>query len=99
MRVPVGAEVGPVTVTSVYGTTKSSFWYRDDRNIILNFNDDDFPDYGYFFGWHGGKGTSTENGVNGPYLIFSGSMDDETWDDGSFGYERWTYLPTDPDFF
>ncbi|KAA6300683.1 MAG: hypothetical protein EZS26_003171 [Candidatus Ordinivivax streblomastigis] len=99
VRVPVGAEVGPVTVTSVYGTTKSSFWYRDDRNIILNFNDDDFPDYGYFFGWHGGKGTSTENGVNGPYLIFSGSMDDETWDDGSFGYERWTYLPTDPDFF
>jgi hypothetical protein len=99
VRVPAGAEVGPITVTSINGATISSFWYRDNRNIILNFNSDDYPDYGYYFGWHGGKGTETENGINGPYLIFSGKMDDDTWDDGSFGYERWTYLPTDPDFF
>jgi hypothetical protein len=99
LTVPNGAQEGPVTVTSVYGASKSAFWYKDSRNIILNFNADDYPDYGYYFGWHGGTGISDENGINGTYLTFGGSMDDETWDDGKFGFEVWTYLPTDPDFF
>jgi len=98
VKVPEGAQSGPLTVTSVYGTGESSLHFRDERNIILQFNADDYPDYGYYFGWHGGVGTGTENGISGPYLIFAGDMDDDTWDDSKFGYERWTYLPTDPDF-
>jgi len=100
VKVPQGAQAGPVTVSSVYGTTKSPFWFRDNRNIILNFNNGEYPDYDYYFGWHGANGVSSENGINGNYLILSGAeMTDATWNDGKFGYEVWTYLPTDPDFF
>lgn len=34
--VPDGAEAGPITVTTNFGTTESDFWFRDDRNIILS---------------------------------------------------------------
>jgi hypothetical protein len=102
VEVPAGAQKGPVTITSVYGSTVSPFWYRDDRNIILNFNNNEYPDYGYFFGWHGASGVSAENGINGNYLMIGdGSTEaaEDSWNDGKFGYEVWTYLPTDPDFF
>ena len=100
VRVPAGAQTGPVRVTSVYGTGESSFYFRDNRNIILDF-DTVFPDGGYHHGWHSGSGYGTEGGIEGcgQYLIFTGEMDDEKWDDSKFGYERWTYRTTDPDFF
>ncbi|MDD3320975.1 MAG: glycan-binding surface protein [Paludibacter sp.] len=98
VKVPVGAQPGPITVTSAYGEAESSLWFRDNRNIILTFNSDSYPDYGYFFGWHGGAGVDTANGINGNYLIFAGGeMTDDTWNDSKFGFEKWTYLPTDPD--
>lgn len=96
--VPEGAESGPVTVTSVYGSEESSLHFRDKRNIILDF-DTTYPDGEYHHGWHHGSGYSSNNGVNGQYLIFSGEMNDDTWDDTNFGYERWTYREDDPDFF
>ena len=34
--VPEGAEPGPITVSTNFGTTESDFWFRDDRNIILS---------------------------------------------------------------
>jgi hypothetical protein len=100
VRVPAGAEVGPVQVTSVYGTSESSFYFRDNRNIILDF-DTLFPDGGYNHGWHAGSGYSTDGGLTGcgQYLIFTGEMDDDKWDDSKFAYERWTYRQTDADFF
>ncbi len=98
VRVPAGAKKGTLQVSSVYGTGVSSFHFRDDRNIILDF-DTTFPDGGYHHGWHKGTGVSNVGGINGNYLIFSGEMTDSKWDDSNFGYERWTYRPTDPDFF
>lgn len=100
VRVPVGAEKGPVKVTSVYGTGESSFYFRDNRNIILDF-DTQYADGDYHHGWHGGSGYGTEGGIEGcgQYLIFTGEMDNDKWDDSKFGYERWTYRTTDPDFF
>ncbi len=98
VRVPAGAKNGPIKVTSVYGTGESPFHFRDNRNIILDF-DTTFPDGGYHHGWHKGVGISTDGGINGNYLIFKGEMTDSKWDDSNFGYERWTYRPTDPDFF
>ncbi len=100
--VPDGAESGPITVTSVYGEAKSSLWFRDNRNIIANFNPNNYPDYDYFFGWHGASGVADVNGINGHYLIINGEgkeLTDDTWDDGFLSWEKWTYLPTDPDFF
>ncbi len=100
VKVPSGAKPGPVKVTSVYGTTESPFYFRDNRNIILDF-DTKFADGGYHHGWHAGSGYSTVGGLTGcgQYLIFTGEMDDDKWDDSKFGYERWTYRTTDPDFF
>ncbi|WP_353125617.1 glycan-binding surface protein [Parapedobacter pyrenivorans] len=36
VRVPSGAEPGPITVASNFGQTPSDFWFRDNRNIILS---------------------------------------------------------------
>ncbi|MBU2886490.1 IPT/TIG domain-containing protein [Gilvimarinus agarilyticus] len=38
VRVPAGAEVGPISVTSKFGTSKSKVYFRDDRNIIADFD-------------------------------------------------------------
>jgi hypothetical protein len=38
VKVPVGAQPGPVTVTTNFGSTESDFWFRDNRNIILGFD-------------------------------------------------------------
>jgi len=34
--VPQDAEIGPITITTNFGTAESSFWFRDDRNIVLS---------------------------------------------------------------
>ncbi|MCB0851057.1 MAG: hypothetical protein KDD63_02350 [Bacteroidetes bacterium] len=34
--VPDGAEKGPITVTTNFGSEESDFWFRDDRNIIIS---------------------------------------------------------------
>lgn len=37
--VPEGAEPGPIEIRTKFGTSKSSFLFRDDRNILVNFDD------------------------------------------------------------
>ncbi len=36
VRVPAGAQPGPVTVSTNFGTTESEFWFRDNRNIFIS---------------------------------------------------------------
>jgi hypothetical protein len=36
VRVPAGAQPGPITVTSNFGETESDFWFRDNRNIFIS---------------------------------------------------------------
>lgn len=38
VKVPVGAQSGPIRVASVFGRSESRFWFRDDRNIIASFD-------------------------------------------------------------
>ncbi|MGV3639404.1 MAG: glycan-binding surface protein [Adhaeribacter sp.] len=38
VKVPDGAQPGPITVTTNFGSTESNFWFRDNRNIILGFD-------------------------------------------------------------
>lgn len=38
VKVPEGAEPGPITVTTNFGETVSDFWFRDNRNIIASFD-------------------------------------------------------------
>jgi hypothetical protein len=35
--VPDGAQPGPVTISNNFGTIETDAWFRDDRNIIANF--------------------------------------------------------------
>ncbi|HMQ45961.1 MAG TPA: glycan-binding surface protein [Saprospiraceae bacterium] len=39
VRVPAGAESGEITVKTNFGTAVSSFIFRDNRNVIVNFDD------------------------------------------------------------
>lgn len=99
VKVPVGAKPGPVKVKSVYGTSDSWFHFRDNRNIILNFNNGNYPDYDYYFGWHGGKGVSSVDGINGNYLILSDSIKASgATKDADYCFDKWTYTPFDKDF-
>lgn len=36
--IPEGAEAGPIVATSVYGTSKSTFWYKDTRGMLFDFD-------------------------------------------------------------
>ena len=38
IKVPDGAQPGPVTVATGFGETESNFWFRDNRNIIASFD-------------------------------------------------------------
>lgn len=79
--VPDGAVSGKVTVESMYGATRSSFIFRDNTNIILNFED---SSYGNPWGL-GGFGT--ENGCSGQYLQFVGTLGAWQWlNPMMFGY-------------
>lgn len=46
--VPEGAEPGPITLENNIGETVSGFWFRDDRNIIADFEETNFEGW-----WHG----------------------------------------------
>jgi Surface glycan-binding protein B xyloglucan binding domain len=36
VRVPAGAQPGPITVKTNFGETKSNFWFRDNRNTFID---------------------------------------------------------------
>lgn len=64
--VPEGAEPGPITLTSSFGTSVASFEYKDQRNLILNY--DDLTAAG---SWRPGN-TASEDGIDGSYLVLGG---------------------------
>lgn len=37
VKVPAGAQPGPITITTNFGEATSNFWFEDNRNIIANF--------------------------------------------------------------
>jgi hypothetical protein len=37
VKVPTGAQPGPITITTNFGEATSNFWFEDNRNIIANF--------------------------------------------------------------
>jgi len=79
VKVPTGAQPGPITVSTLYGQEPSGLWFRDNRNIILSFDNMSGPNgQGTANGslWHPVAGdfdyaTSSAPGVpsiNGKYL-------------------------------
>ena len=61
VRVPDGAEPGQITVKSNFGTTKSDFWFRDNRNIFIGSDP--------FQGWNNASLVVTNPGAGDPPKI------------------------------
>lgn len=77
VRVPEGAEPGPITVTTNFGETASDLWFRDNRNIIASFD-------GTTSGlWHGPdyiKGSDPEiQNINDNFLRFNKELAAGAW--------------------
>ncbi len=97
VKVPAGAGVGPLVVKSIYGSTRSSFYFRDDRGVFLDF------DTKLGAGWRPGKtqGTNPE-GISGNYVALRGSLaSDWDWVEDDLACELWgnsAGLPNGPLF-
>lgn len=97
VKVPEGAGIGPLTVQGIYGSSRSSFYFRDDRNVILDF------DTKMGAGWRPGKTQATEpDGIKGNYVALRGSLAaDWDWVEDDLAVELWgasANLPEGPLF-
>lgn len=61
VRIPEDAQPGEITVKTNFGETKSSFWFRDNRNIFLSSDP--------FEGWWGAAYVVSDPGPGDPPLI------------------------------
>ncbi|SFC68975.1 hypothetical protein SAMN05421747_11953 [Parapedobacter composti] len=74
--VPPGAQEGPVSVRSRYGTTRSTFYFRDTRGMITNY-DADYPIVNSW-GRAGRLESDPAYALSGNYLKLSGSFPEPT---------------------
>jgi hypothetical protein len=82
-KVPAGATSGPLTVTTNFGTTVSTFHFRDQRNIILNY--DDLTAAG---SWRAGP-IASDNGIDGNYLRLFGTLNANARNEDNFESQFW----------
>ena len=88
VEVPVGAQRGQLNVKSLYGNGRSSFWFRDNRGIILDWDNTNANG-----GWRSGKiGNSNPAGIDGNYVRFKGALDaaaEDGWAEDDFSFNLW----------
>ncbi len=89
--VPECTEQGPLTVTSVYGTSTTSFYYLDSRGLMFDF---DGVTGLSMHGWHNNLAIQNENGITGNYVQLGNGEavingDGSKWDDAHFSFEYW----------
>ena len=66
VKIPAGAQPGQITVTTNFGSTKSDFWFRDNRNIFVSSDP--------YSGWWNSSfvvnspGTADVPSINGNYI-------------------------------
>jgi len=95
--VPECDESGPITVTSIYGTTETKFYYKDDRGLMFDF---DGVTGLTNRGWHDRVITTDDNAITGNYLQLGNGETtmsaDGGWNDSQFSFEYWPGDWTDP---
>lgn len=64
VRVPAGAQPGPISVQTNFGKVKSKFYFRDNRNTILDFDGKNHET------WTAPIGNSNPTGCSGNYAYF-----------------------------
>jgi hypothetical protein len=90
VKVPAGAGSGPISVKSLYGSTRSKFYFRDDRNIILDW--DNLTASG---GWRSGDLASVDAPkLTGKYVTFNGAAGAGTggdfgWNEDPYSFNLW----------
>lgn len=79
VRVPAGATPGPITVTTNFGTTKSDFWFRDNRNVFI----DSDPYEGWWNASYviSNPGPNDPPAISGNYLRFQKSIAAWSWNE------------------
>jgi len=88
-EVPNCTVSGPITVTSIYGTTSSSFYYKDTRGMLFDF--DGLTGLGNH-GWHDATITADETSITGNFLQLGNgesTLAESTWAEGTFSFEYW----------
>lgn len=65
VQVPAGAQPGPITVKTNFGEVASTFWFRDNRNPIINGDPHQ--------GWWGSYLVTAPNSANGDPAKISGN--------------------------
>jgi hypothetical protein len=88
-RVPQGAPSGPITVKTNFGTVPTSFHFRDQRNILLNFDDKTAAG-----SWRSGLiENNPEHKIDGNYLVLRGKLNKneraEDYPGGAFVMQFW----------
>lgn len=87
--IPEGAQKGYINVTSIYGTSRSKFQFRDDRGMILDWDNTNANG-----GWRAGviRDGDPVEGISGNYVYFNGSLSGEigaTWNEDGFSFNLW----------
>lgn len=88
VKVPAGAGVGPIQVKTIYGSARSAFYFRDDRGMILNY--DNLTTAG---SWRSGTIRNDGKSLDGNYVLLKGTLGDnagaEDFAGGGFVSELW----------
>ncbi|MDP4276062.1 MAG: glycan-binding surface protein [Bacteroidota bacterium] len=88
VKVPAAATEGPITMKSRYGSTRSTFRFRDSRGMILDWDNTNASG-----GWRSGVIANTNpTGITGNYVRFTGTMKGgagETWNEDAFAFNLW----------
>lgn len=95
VTVPQGAGVGPVQVKTIYGSSNSTFFFRDDRNILLDFDTKTAAG-----GWRSGLIKNAPDALTGNYVKFTGTMAGKsgaTWNEDAFSFNLWPSSNGRPD--
>ncbi|HLW06202.1 MAG TPA: glycan-binding surface protein [Marinilabiliaceae bacterium] len=87
-KVPEGAEKGYINVSSIYGTSRSKFQFRDDRGMILDWDNSNANG-----GWRAGNIRENDpvEGISGKYVYFAGDIpgDNSDWGEDAFSFNLW----------
>lgn len=83
-------ESGNINITTKYGTSKSKFYYRDDRGMIIDW--DGIKGLAQANGWRTAAALKVDDGtgVDGAFVRFKGNLTADGWstseDDWAFNY-------------
>lgn len=91
---------GQISVTTLYGTGRSPFYFHDTRGMMFDF--DGISPLG-FDGevWHGHSAIEDENSLSGKYIQFGDGqtiLGDDTWLESQFFAEYWAGSWGTPEF-